>query len=371
MDLTPPSRLAFPKPAMLPVVRRTLCLIIVCLLWVGACSSGSSGKKAASTPPPASTTTLPVSARGIDHVFIVELENKGFDETWGEESDARYINDSLVPRGMLLTHYYGVGHASLDNYIAEISGQRPNAATRGDCVTYSEYKNGNGCVYPASVQTIADQLQARGLTWKSYQEDMGTPCRHPKLGEGDNTLIARKGDQYATRHNPFVYFHSIIDSPECATRVVDLKNLDADLADAKNTPNLVFITPNLCHDGHDAPCVDGEPGGLTSADQFVSTLAPKILNSPAYKQGGMFILMFDEAEGGDSSSCCGEKGAGGGRTGALLMSPKIKAATINDTPYNHYSLLCSLENNFALEHLGEAAQKGLRCFGNDVYRTRS
>jgi phospholipase C len=347
-------------------------LIVVFLLWMTGCSSGSSGNKSsAPTSAPQTTTTLPVSTRGIDHVFIVELENKGFDETWGEESAARYINDSLVPHGMLLTHYYGIGHASLGNYIAEISGQPPNDATKADCGTYTEYENGNGCVYPASVKTIADQLRARELTWKSYQEDMGTPCRHPEIGEGDTTLVARKGDQYATRHNPFVYFHSIIDAPECATNVVDLKNLDADLATSETTPNLVFITPNLCHDGHDAPCVDGEPGGLTSADQFVSTLAPKIMNSPAYKDGGMFIVMFDEAEGDDASSCCGQKGDGGGRTGALLMSPKIKPATINDTPYNHYALLCSLEDNFGLEHLGEAAQKGLRCFGKDVYRTRS
>ena len=337
-----------------------------------ACSSGSSGKNtSAPTTAGPTTTTQPVSVRGIDHVFIVELENESFHAIWGKGSPARYLNDSLVPHGMLLTNYYGVGHASLDNYIAEISGQRPNDATKADCTKYIEYEDGKGCVYPAETKTIADQLRARGLTWKSYQEDMGEPCRHPQIGEQDTTLTARKGDQYATRHNPFVYFHSIIDSPQCAERVVDLKNLDNDLANADTTPNLVFITPNLCHDGHDAPCVDGEPGGLTSADQFLSTLAPKILNSPAYKQGGMFVVMFDEAEGNDSSSCCGQKGDGGGRMGALLMSPRIKAAATNDTPYNHYALLCSLEDNFGLEHLGEAAKKGLRCFGNDVYRTRS
>ena len=45
--------------------------------------------------------------------------------------------------------------------------------------------------------------------------------------------------------------------------------LDADLQAERATPNLVFITPNLCNDGHDGSgtgeagktCADGKPGG--------------------------------------------------------------------------------------------------------------
>ena len=72
---------------------------------------------------------------------------------------------------------------------------------------------GNGCVYPAGVKTVADQLEAKGLTWRGYMEDMGTPCRHPAANAADDTQKAKVGDQYAARHNPFVYFHSITDSP--------------------------------------------------------------------------------------------------------------------------------------------------------------
>ena len=53
-----------------------------------------------------------------------------------------------------------------------------------------------------------------------------------------------------------------------------LSALAADLRSIDTTPNYVFITPNLCHDGHDggrgSRCVDGAPGGLVSADQFVN-----------------------------------------------------------------------------------------------------
>ena len=153
------------------------------------------------------------------------LENKSYEETWGASSVATYLNHTLVPQGVLLANYYGIGHNSLDNYIAEISGQAPNPSTQADCPVYTPFSAtgtgaygqllGKGCVFPASVQTVADQLDTKGLTWKAYQEDIGNSatepktCRHPALGAVDRTLIARPGDQYATRHDPFVYFASI------------------------------------------------------------------------------------------------------------------------------------------------------------------
>ncbi len=343
-------------------------VFVVAAVAIAACSSSS--KKA--SPPPSTTTageaaTTTTTARtpaARPHVFVINLENEGFAAVWGEESVARYLNDSLVPKGKLLTNYYATSHVSLGNYITEISGQPSNPSTNADCVVYTEYENGKGCVYPASVKTIADQLRDAGLTWKSYQEDMTTPCRHPKIGSGDTTVAARKGDQYATRHNPFVYFHSIIDSPDCVKNVVDLKALPIDLASAATTPNLSFITPNLCHDGHDAPCVDGEPGGLTSADAWLKEWVPRILASPAYKANGIVVITLDEAEGADAgAACCGQKGSGGGRVGALVISPKVAPAQIDDTPYNHHSLFCGMEQIFGLPKLDATA----KCFAPAVY----
>ena len=43
------------------------------------------------------------------------------------------------------------------------------------------------------------------------------------------------------------------------------------------------------------------------------------------------------------------------------------AQTTNPTPYNHYALLCSLEDVWSLDHLGFAGAPGLTCFGKDVY----
>jgi hypothetical protein len=346
--------------------------------------------------PPASAAALPP----IKHVFVIVLENKNFNETFAEDSPADYFNKTLLPQGQFLRQFYAIGHLSLPNYIAMLSGQAPNPQTQADCTFYSEFVAapvldpngqavGEGCVYPALVPTVADQLEAKGLTWKGYMEDMGNSatdpktCRHPDINTQDATQKAEVGDQYAARHNPFVYFHSIIDEPSCAANDVPLDRLPVDLASAATTANFSFITPNLCSDGHDGPCVDGKPGGLEGIDAFLQEWVPKILASPAYQQDGMLLITFDEAEAeanpdSDASACCGEIpgpnsplpgifGLGGGRVGGLVLSPWTTAGSVNDTPYNHYSFLRSLEDLFALDHLGFAAASGLVAFHEDVY----
>jgi hypothetical protein len=332
----------------------------------------------------------------IRHVFTIILENKSYDETFGPNSAAPYLSQQLTAQGELLTNYYGIGHNSLDNYITLVSGQAPNIDTQSDCQIYQDFIPGSavqvdangqavgqGCVFPAEVQTIADQLAARQLTWRGYMEDMSSPCLHPALNTQDQTQVAKPGDQYAARHNPFVYFHSIIDTPSCGANDVPLTQLPTDLKHYETTPNYVFITPNLCHDGHDSPtCVDGEPGGLVAVDAFLRQWVPQILGSPAYQRDGLLLILFDEAEfgttGTDTSACCNEipgpnspspgiTGPGGGRVGAVVLSKFVRAGTVVTTPYNHYSLLRTIEDLFGLDHLGFAGQSGLNGFGLDVF----
>jgi phosphatidylinositol-3-phosphatase len=323
-------------------------------------------------------------------VFVINIENKGYDATWGDGSAAPYLAKTLRAKGVLLDNYYATAHNSEPNYVAQISGQGPNPQMQGDCQVYSQFVQtgaaapgqavGQGCVFPASVPSLPTQLSAAGLSWKGYMEDMGTPCRHPALNSQDNTQTAKVGDQYATRHNPFMYFAAITDSPSCAQHVVDLSRLTSDLGAVSTTPNLSYITPNLCDDGHDSPCVDGRPGGLATVNTWMKTWVPKILASPAYKKDGMLIITADESDSpqSDASACCGEgpgpntplpgiAGLGGGRIGALVLSHWTAGGTWSTTPYNHYALLASLEEAFALPYLGYANTAGLDRFGLDVY----
>jgi hypothetical protein len=366
--------------------RRGRRLLLASVLWLCACAVNP----VRGSPPTAS------GAAPVRHVFLIVLENQPYATTFGEHSPAPYLARELTQRGALLTQYFGIGHYSLDNYIAMISGQAPNSGTQGDCNVYSEFLRtspgldgngqalGVGCIYPVDVKTVADQLDAAALEWKAYMEDMGLDparesagCGHVAIGAIDYTNRAAAHDQYADKHNPFVYFHSIIDDPvRCVRHVVSLDHLGEDLRQISATPNFAFITPNLCHDGHDAPCKNGEPGGLTSADEFLRVWVPRILASPAFRQDGLLIITFDE--GTDALACCGEQGLtggpapgqfgpGGGRIGAVLLSPFIAPGTVSSTPYNHYSLMRTVEDFFGLSHLGYAGAPRLQTFGTDVF----
>ena len=357
---------------------------------ISSCGSSSDNGSGGTTSPPASSR--------IGHVFVLILENEDYANSFGASTPAPYLAQILPAKGALVQNYYGIGHNSLDNYIAMVSGQSPNLVTQLDCQTYSNFTGtslgangqaiGQGCVYPSSVGSLPDQLEKAGLSWKGYMEDMGNDttreaatCGHPAIGSKDGTQVATKTDQYATRHDPFMYFHGVVDDQaRCDSHVVNLGNLPADLGSVDSTANYTFITPSLCHDGHDSPCANGEPGGLTSVNVFLQQWVPQILASPAFQKDGLLIVTFDESSGvqSDSSACCGEApgpntllpgllGPGGGKVGAVLLSPFIKPGTVTATAYNHYSMLRSVQDVFGLQYLGNAGATGQAGFGSDVY----
>lgn len=327
----------------------------------------------------------------IRHVFVINIENKGYDKTWGAGSEAPYLAKTLRHKGVLLNHYYGTAHNSQPNYIAQVSGQGPNPVMQADCQQFTDFVRtstvepdqavGTGCVFPADVPTLPRQLTDAGLTWKGYMDDMAKPCVHPGIGEVDQTQHATPDANYAARHNPFVYFHSIIDHPTyCKRHVVPLGRLRADLEHASTTPNLTYITPDLCNDGHDAPCADGRPGGLKSVNVWMRKWVPLILASPAFRRDGVLVITADESDGpqSDATACCGPAtsvnspmpgivGPGGGKIGALLISRWVRPNTWSTTPYNHYSLLGSMEEIFGLPLLGYARDADVDTFGLDVY----
>ena len=330
----------------------------------------------------------------VGHVFVINIENKGYVRTWGADSRAPYLATTLRSKGVLLTNYYATAHNSQGNYIAQISGQGVNADMQRDCHTFANFLRtgtqspgqavGNrGCVFPKGVRTIAGQLSAKGLSWKGYMEGMSTPCQHPRVGATDPWQKATASRAYATKHNPFVYFHDVIDRPTyCRNHVRPLTDLVNDLKTASRTPNLSYITPDLCHDGHDSPCANGQPGGLVSVNRWMRTWVPRILASPAFKQNGLLLITADESDGAksDARACCGDAGTansaqpgitgpGGGRIGLLAISRWTRPGSTSTVGYNHYALLGSMEEIFGLGKIGYAATPGRRTFGLDVYNT--
>ncbi|HVA09770.1 MAG TPA: alkaline phosphatase family protein [Acidimicrobiales bacterium] len=359
----------------------------------------------------AGTVASGASAPAIRHVFVIMLENESSKSTFGNPAADPYLAKTLPSLGAFLPNYYGVGHVSNDNYAAFVSGQPPNLLNQTDCIKYSNFINlftlngvdeGLGCVFPAATQTIGNQLTAAGLSWKGYMQDMGNipgreaaACGHPALGATDGTQTAVPGDGYATRHDPFPYFHSIIDNVAyCDAHVVALGNPDGsmpaaalpgetglatDLGSIATTPNFSFISPNLCMDGHDFPCKNQPSGAsaLADIDQFLQTWVPKIRASPAFQTDGLLLITFDEGSETDGASCCGEtpnltsplsglSGLGGGKVGAVLLSPDIKPGTVTTAAYNHFSALATFETLFGLGRLGEA-RTVTSTFSRDVF----
>jgi hypothetical protein len=313
----------------------------------------------------------------IKHVWLIILENKSFDATFTGLNNNTYLWKSLPAQGVLLKNYYGTGHFSLDNYISMVSGQATQPDTQADCPFFDTFggsvdtfgslatnpnygqfvsalgANGgtgqNGCVYPDSVTTLFNQLDAAGASWKGYAQDLGNPdasstgtlsnpgtpgqshdagvqsCGAPFTSPGPtgNTADANPGsanatDQYVPKHFPFPWFESLLKNPnDCnAAHIANLfdpnDGLYHDLQSTSTTPAFSWISPNNCSDAHDAVCHGNNlsggfsdpntpnppmnyTGGLYASDLFLEHVIPEIEASPAFKDGGLIDVTFDEA----------------------------------------------------------------------------
>lgn len=346
-------------------------------------ASSGSGESSETSTAGKPLTKLPP----FKHLFVVMLSNQPYSAVFGPASPAPYVSKTLEKQGELLVRYDAVAHEELADGVALISGQGPTVETAANCPSYTEIAPtgtgeleqvlGAGCVYPQSAKTLPGQLAAKKLTWRAYVQGMDEPgsasgaCGHPILGQSDPTSGTSPGTgTYSTFRNPFVYFHSITSSSACASDDVGLNRLSHDLASESATPNLSYIVPDRCHDGNPTPCAPGAPAGLAASETFLRDTVKEITSSKAYKQNGLLVITVDEApssgEFADSSSCCGQprfpnipstgtlRPKGGGEVGALLLSPYVKGATTNAEPYNHFSLLRTIEDIFGLSHLGYA-----------------
>jgi endonuclease G len=176
------------------------------------------------------------------------------------------------------------------------------------------------------------QLQAAGISWKSYQEGIsGTTC--PLTATG----------LYAPKHNPMIYFDDVTNtnsssSQNCIQHVRPYTELSTDLQN-HTVARYNFITPNLCHDMHN-PTGCATSDEVSNGDTWLSTEVPKILASSAYQNGGAILITWDESEGGDLP------------IGMIVLSPSVKAPGYSNTiAYNHGSTLRTVQEIFGLTPL--------------------
>ncbi|HEY5192342.1 MAG TPA: hypothetical protein VIJ39_00545 [Solirubrobacteraceae bacterium] len=388
-------------------------------------SEGSSKSSKGSGESEKATPGTPIKLPPIKHVWVIGLSGASFSAALADPTADPYLAKQLVPKGTLLSDYTLSSNSALGNGIALLAGQSVNLDTEQNCPTYSALEpptvnatglaEGVGCVYPAAIKTLADELTAGSLTWKAYVQDMqegtsgdpsgtavgaGTPndtatpntgtstgtnptpsaagttsgagaptqptagvtCRRPELGATDPNHTPVPGDPYLTYRNPFVYFDSLLSEGACASNDVDLSQLRASLATPANTPNLSWIVPSACNDGSARSCAPGAPAGLTAADGFLKEVVPQVLATSAYSKEGLIVIVPDSPPASPTS-------AAGKPVGALLLSPFMHSGARVTESVNDFSLLKSISLLFGVLPLGHSGDQSTVSFGATVYRT--
>jgi len=228
------------------------------------------------------------------HVFVIVMENHSFAQAMSGPYTAK-----LAAKYPVATEYHAVTHPSLPNYLALTSGSTWGIADDG----YHRLPAGG----------LGSQLTAAGVEWRAYMEGMSAGCFNSPY-------------PYALKHNPFAYYGS-----GCPRQVVPFTHFAADMNG--EVPRLVWITPGLCHDGHD--CATGV------ADRWLSQIVPKILATSAWQDNGLLLITWDE--GVDRNN----------HVLTLVVHPHPMTRT-SSAAYDHYSLLATIEDRLGLPRLGHA-----------------
>jgi hypothetical protein len=298
--------------------------------------------QATPTPVPASPMPLPQSTAtamptelalaspvplalvpNFSHIGIIMFENREFEAVIGNPK-LPYFN-LYANTFTLLTQYHAVAHSSLPNYLALIAGDTFDASDECELPNCS-----------VNTPSLPDLIEGSGRTWKAYQDDMPEPCYM------DSTV------RYRQVHNPFIFFEPIrLNEPRCRENIVPYAQMDEDIATGE-LPNYFFITPDVCYSAQDCE--------LELVDAWMKEQLEKIYVA-LEAQGGPFLIILIWDEGTSDASCCGLPERAGGRVATILISPQVKSAFQDDTPYSHYSIFKTIAEAWGLQKLGHAADE--------------
>jgi hypothetical protein len=269
--------------------------------------------------PKAAAPAQPAGAE-TSRIVLVLMENKEYGDVIGS-GDAPYVN-RLAREYSAPRHLYGIRHPSLPNYIALIAGSTLGIDT-----------NCTRCIRRG--RTLVDQLERADVSWRAYLEGMPRACYRGK----------QRG-RYVKRHNPFVYFRSILRRPSRCAKVVPQTRLAPDI-EADRLPEFVFVKPDLCNDTHDCSVRHG--------DRYLSRLLPPLIDELGPR--GFLLLAWEEGE--SDASCCGGL-ARGGRVPVVIAGLQVRRGSRPRTRWSHYSTLRTIEDAFGLRHLRNAAAPSTR-----------
>ena len=299
----------------------------------------------------------------IKTVFVIAMENHNFTQPNPLSSPeqiftnpaAPFLNSLITPGSSnavqvsYATRYFnsGIGvHPSEPNYVWQ------EAATDFGFDADTDPSVGTGNVYTAPHFTA--QLNAAGIPWKNYQENLQltTGPQHSASGTSGTVINPYYGTgqyNYAPKHNPMAFFSDTYNQ-----NVYELSQLFTDLG-ANTVGRYNWITPNQYDDAHSAlsggftynsTLFTGDQASIAQGDNFLATVVPQIMASQAYQSNGVIIIWFDETEGGDNTNYTLPE---------IIISPLAKGnAYASSVEYNHSSDLKTMEEIFGLSYVSNS-----------------
>jgi hypothetical protein len=332
---------------------------------------------AASAAAHAETTPADRAVPRYAHVFVIVEENKNYEQI---------LNPAFAPNISGLakaygnaTRFYGEVHPSEANYVALLGGD--TFGIHDDdayyCKPGSTDQRCPGAGQPGYVDHTVQaphlglQLEQKGLSWKGYYENIPEPGSGAVVAGGPGFDGSKKAALYASKHSGFMNFASVQQDPKRAEHIVGFDQLDADLK-ADRLPAFALIVPNQCNEMHGLSGlgVPDDCNGLNKealirrGDRVAGELIARIQASAAWRsdENVAIVITFDEGSGKTREGCCAvTPGAasnfGGGHIPTIVITNHGPRGVEDDTPYNHYSLLRTIEDAFGVdEHLGHAAE---------------
>ena len=360
------------------VVKRLRTISFAAASLVAAMTFASAATPSATTP-----THEDLAVPRYQTIIVIVEENKDYSQIV-KGDDAPTIAKLARTYGNA-TQFFGEVHPSEGNYVALVGGDtygiddddayycKPGL-TRPMCKYSHEpgYTN-----HTIDEPNLASQLQAAGLTWKGYYESIPSSGSDATIGNDPKADGAAKIALYASKHSGFMNFASVQNDPNRAEHIVGFDRLETDLAAGK-LPNFALIVPNLCNEMHGARGAgvpedcdeDNAPGLIRRGDRETAELVQKIEATPVWKSqaNAAIVITFDEGAGQTREGCCGVEPSsranfGGGHIPTIVVTNHGPRGVEDPTPYNHYSLLRTIEDAFGIhEYLGHAAEtnKGVR-----------
>ncbi|HET9112350.1 MAG TPA: alkaline phosphatase family protein [Burkholderiales bacterium] len=328
----------------------------------------------------------------LTHVFLIVMENHSLNEIIGNPY-APFINQ-LARSSNLAINYYAIGHPSLTNYLEIVGGSNFGIVNdyNPDWHNASPQSNrdrpigssGKDAPTPAQIapfhiflpeapyvgRTIADQLAAAGSSWKTYQENVPASGEVDRVDYSDGVYSNLSApavvkpryvqNLYVAKHNPFVYFAHIQENSGAVNGLRNvvgfsgMNGLYADLGSGK-VPNFSFIVPSLCHDMHGldngSPLCSNKATLLQTGDATIKTLVTAIRGSSVWQQGNnVIIILWDENDYSDTPN----------RVAVIVNTNYGGKKRTSKQPYNHFSLLKTLETGFGLPCLNHACDKNVK-----------